>query len=126
MYRVGGFYDGTRQQIELETRYIPWPKLRLSLAYSLNLIDWDRFEDSSIHVMSGMVQYSFTPDLVLSSLIQYDDISDSIGVNSRLQWEYKPGAKMFFVINQGYVDEMTGFVIKDLELVAKVGALFRF
>ena len=126
MYRVGGFYDGTRQQIELETRYIPWPKLRLSLAYSLNLIDWDQFEDSSIHVMSGMVQYSFTPDLVLSSLIQYDDISDSIGVNSRLQWEYKPGAKMFFVINQGYVDEMTGFVIKDLELVAKVGALFRF
>ena len=126
MYRVGGFYDGTRQQIELETRYIPWPKLRLSLAYSLNLIDWDQFEDSSIHVMSGMVQYSFTPDLVLSSLLQYDDISNSMGVNSRLQWEYKPGAKMFFVVNQGYVDEMTGFVIKDLELVAKIGALFRF
>jgi len=96
------------------------------LAYSLNLIDWDQFEDSSIHVMSGMVQYSFTPDLVLSSLLQYDDISNSMGVNSRLQWEYKPGAKMFFVVNQGYVDEMTGFVIKDLELVAKIGALFRF
>jgi hypothetical protein len=126
MYRVGGFYDGTRQQIELETRYIPWPKLRLSLAYSLNLIDWDQFENSSIHVMSGMVQYSFTPDLVLSSLLQYDDISNSMGVNSRLQWEYKPGAKMFFVVNQGYVDEMTGFIIKDLELVAKIGALFRF
>ena len=126
MYRVGGFYDGTRQQIELETRYIPWPKLRLSLTYSLNLIDWDQFENSSIHVMSGMVQYSFTPDLVLSSLLQYDDISNSMGVNSRLQWEYKPGAKMFFVVNQGYVDEMTGFVIKDLELVAKIGALFRF
>jgi hypothetical protein len=126
MYRVGGFYDGTRQQIELETRYIPWPKLRLSLAYSLNLIDWDQFENSSIHVMSGMVQYSFTPDQVLSSLLQYDDISNSMGVNSRLQWEYKPGAKMFFVVNQGYVDEMTGFIIKDLELVAKIGALFRF
>ena len=49
-----------------------------------------------------------------------------MGVNSRLQWEYKPGAKMFFVVNQGYVDEMTGFIIKDLELVAKIGALFRF
>ena len=42
------------------------------------------------------------------------------------QWEYKPGAKMFFVVNQGYVDEMTGFVIRDLEVVAKVGGLFRF
>ncbi|HJN82903.1 MAG: DUF5916 domain-containing protein [Verrucomicrobiota bacterium] len=126
MYRVGGFYDGTRQQIELETRYIPWPKLRLSVDYSLNLIDWEQFEDSTINVISGMVQYSFTPDLVLSNLIQYDDISNSMGVNSRLQWEYKPGAKMFFVVNQGYVDEMTGFVIKDFEVVAKIGALFRF
>ena len=126
MYRIGGFYDGTRQQIELETRYIPWPKLRLSVDYSLNLIDWEQFEDSTINVISGMVQYSFTPDLVLSNLIQYDDISNSMGVNCRLQWEYKPGAKMFFVVNQGYVDEMTGFVIKDFEVVAKIGALFRF
>ena len=126
MYRIGGFYDGTRQQIELETRYIPWPKLRLSVDYSLNLIDWEQFENSTINVISGTLQYSFTPDLVLSNLLQYDDISNSMGVNSRLQWEYKPGAKMFFVVNQGYVDEMTGFIIKDLELVAKIGALFRF
>ena len=76
--------------------------------------------------MSGMVQYSFTPDLVLSSLLQYDDISNSMGVNSRLQWEYKPGAKMFFVVNQGYLDEVTGLVMKDFEVVAKIGALFRF
>jgi hypothetical protein len=33
---------------------------------------------------------------------------------------------MFFVINQGYVDEITGFVIRDIEVVAKVGGLFRF
>ncbi|GIT38462.1 MAG: hypothetical protein Ct9H300mP7_3830 [Verrucomicrobiota bacterium] len=126
MYTIGGFYDGPRQQIELETRYIPWPKLRLSVDYSLNLIDWEQFEDSTINVISGTLQYSFTPDLVLSNLLQYDDISNSLGVNTRLQWEYKPGAKMFFVVNQGYVDEMTGFVIKDLELVAKIGTLYRF
>ena len=54
------------------------------------------------------------------------DRSHSIGLNSRLQWEYKPGAKMFLVLNQGYVDGMTGFVISDLEVVAKIGALFRF
>jgi hypothetical protein len=30
------------------------------------------------------------------------------------------------VVNQGYVDEQTGLVMKDFEVVAKVGALFRF
>ncbi len=112
--------------IGFDTRYIPWKKLTLKASYSLNLIDWEQFEDSTINVISGTLQYSFTPDLVISNLIQYDDISNSMGVNSRFQWEYKPGAKMFFVLNQGYVDEITGFVIKDLELVAKIGALFRF
>ena len=96
------------------------------LDYSLNLIDWEQFKDSTINLVSGRIQYSFTPDLTLFNLIQYDDISKSIGVNSRLQGEYKPGANIFFVVNQGYVDEMTGFVIRDLEVVAKLGGLFRF
>jgi len=126
MYRAGGFYDGTRQQISLESFYQPWPKLLVGGEYSLSLIDWDALDESTIRLISGTLRYSFTPDLVWFNLAQYDNISKSIGVNSRLQWEYKPGAKMFFVVNQGYVDEMTGFVMKDFEVVAKVGALFRF
>ncbi len=126
MYQVGGFYDGTRQQISLETFYRPWPKLLVGGEYSVNLIDWDALDASTIRLVTGSLRYSFTPDLVWFNLAQYDNISESIGINSRLQWEYKPGAKMFFVINQGYIDEMTGLVMKDFEIVAKVGALFRF
>ncbi len=125
-YTVGGVYDGNRQQFSSTLVYRPTNRISLMLDYSLNLIDWEQFKDSTINLVSGRIQYSFTPDLTLFNLIQYDDISNSIGVNSRLQWEYKPGAKMFFVVNQGYVDEMTGFVIRDLEVVAKLGGLFRF
>ena len=125
-YTVGSFYDGDRQQLSSTLVYRPTNRISIMLDYSLNLIDWEQFKDSTINLISGRIQYSFTPDLTLFNLIQYDDISNSIGVNSRLQWEYKPGAKMFFVVNQGYVDEMTGFVIRDLEVVAKVGGLFRF
>ena len=125
-YTVGSFYDGDRQQLSSTLVYRPTNRISLMLDYSLNIIDWEQFKDSTINLISGRIQYSFTPDLTLFNLIQYDDISNSIGVNSRLQWEYKPGAKMFFVVNQGYVDEMTGFVIRDLEVVAKVGGLFRF
>ena len=125
-YTVGSFYDGDRQQLSSTLVYRPTNRISLMLDYSLNLIDWEQFKDSTINLISGRIQYSFTPDLTLFNLIQYDDISNSIGVNSRLQWEYKPGAKMFFVVNQGYVDEMPGFVIRDVEVVAKVGGMFRF
>ncbi len=125
-YTVGGFYDGDRQQISSKIIYRPTKRISVALNYSLNLIDWEHFDDSVINLVSGRFQYSFTPDLTLYNLVQYDDISHSIGLNSRLQWEYKPGAKMFLVLNQGYVDGMTGFVISDLEVVAKIGALFRF
>ena len=126
MYRVGGFYDGTRQQISIETFYRPWPKLLVGGEYSLNMIDWDAYDDSTIRLISGTLRYSFNPDLVWFNLAQYDNISKSLGVNSRLQWEYKPGAKMFLVLNQGYLDERTGLALQNFELVAKVGALFRF
>ena len=90
------------------------------------MIDWDAYDDSTIRLISGTLRYSFTPDLVWFNLAQYDNISKSLGVNSRLQWEYKPGAKMFLVLNQGYIDERTGLALQNFELVAKVGALFRF
>ena len=125
-YKVGGFYDGSRQRIGFDTRYVPTPKLKLETGYSLNLIDLEEHGDATINLVSGTVKYSFTPDLFVSNLIQYDDLSDSIAVNSRLQWEYRPGSKMFFVVNQGYVDEMTGLALQNFEVVAKVGALFRF
>ena len=67
-----------------------------------------------------------TPDFIFSNMLQYDNITESLGVNSRLQLEYKPGAKMFLVVNQGYLDERTGLVMKEFEVVTKVGALFRF
>jgi hypothetical protein len=142
MYRVGGFYDSTRQKISLEAFYRPWPKLLVGGEYSLNLINWDTpvkrliekdtyalglFDKSTIRQITGTLRYSFTPDLTWFNLAQYNNLKQSsISINSRLQWEYKPGAKMFFVVNQGYVDEMTGFVMKDFEVVAKIGALFRF
>ena len=124
--RLGGFYDGISQRYGLETRYVPWAKLTVGADYSVTYIDWDYFDESQIKMITGTLKYSFTPDLVFSNLVQYDNVSESMGVNSRLQWEYKPGSKFFIVVNQGYVDEKTGLMMRDFELVAKLGALFRF
>ncbi|MBM3878387.1 MAG: hypothetical protein FJ387_01505 [Verrucomicrobia bacterium] len=66
------------------------------------------------------------PDLTWSHLVQYDSVSGSIGFNSRLRWEYRPGQRVYLVLNQSYRPESTGLRLAGNEVVLKVLTTFRF
>jgi len=46
--------------------------------------------------------YAFSPNLVLTSFLQYDTESQNIGNNLRLRWTIKPGNDLFVVWNRGW------------------------
>ncbi len=46
--------------------------------------------------------YAFTPDLILSSYIQYDSESRDLGANTRFRWTIKPGNDFFVVWYHGW------------------------
>jgi hypothetical protein len=46
--------------------------------------------------------YAWTPNLVLSSFVQYDTESENVGTNTRLRWTIKPGNDLFLVWNRGW------------------------
>ena len=46
--------------------------------------------------------YAWSPNLVLSSFIQYDTESQNVGTNTRLRWTIKPGNDLFIVWNRGW------------------------
>ena len=46
--------------------------------------------------------YAWSPNLVLSSFIQYDTESQNVGTNTRLRWTIKPGKDLFIVWNRGW------------------------
>jgi hypothetical protein len=46
--------------------------------------------------------YAFSPDLVLTNFLQYDNQSQNIGNNMRLNWTIKPGNDLFIVWNRGW------------------------
>jgi hypothetical protein len=48
------------------------------------------------------VVYAFTPDLILSSNIQYDSESRNLGANTRFRWTIKPGNDLFVVWPRGW------------------------
>ncbi|MDQ8184487.1 hypothetical protein [Pelagicoccus sp. SDUM812002] len=68
----------------------------------------------------------FSKELVWSALSQYDNISASIGFNTRLRWTYDPGSDIYLVFNQGIDTDNDRWEYTRSELSAKVGGTFRF
>ena len=69
----------------------------------------------------------FTPDITWSTIVQYDNVSENLGINSRLRWIIEPGNEFFVVLNQGFtrIDD-TDFRSDLTEVATKVGWTFRF
>ena len=45
------------------------------------------------------LRMNFSPDLQLSSFLQYDSESKTFGANTRLRWTYQPLGELFVVYN---------------------------
>ena len=95
---LGGFYDGTLDQIQLTTTWNPTPLLTVEFAGSRDI---GRLPEGpfNVTVVGTRLRVNVSPDLSLSSYVQYDTDSDSIGVNTRLRWTFRPVADLFVVYN---------------------------
>jgi len=98
----GSFYDGHLTQWQ---NYLKWtsPRGRVQLeADSEN--DFGRLPEGNFVQRLWQLQgaYAWTPNLVLTSFVQYDTESQNIGTNTRLRWTIKPGNDLFIVWNRGW------------------------
>jgi hypothetical protein len=124
-FSFGNFYDGTRIENTSEITYAPSKHFGSILSYTKQDVQLPG-GDFDIKLASLTALVNFTPDFTWSNVVQYDNISDSMGINSRLIWEYRPGKKVFLVLNQSYLDERTGFVLKQNDTTLKLSSIFRF
>lgn len=97
----GEFYDGDwvsmRQQLSLRLSRL----VRASTTWSHHDVELPQgaFE---INLWSQGVDLSFTPDLRLNMIAQYNDTAEDLGVNIRFHWIYRPGADIFLVYNENW------------------------
>jgi hypothetical protein len=98
----GTFFDGHLTQWE---NYIKWtsPKGRVQLEADAEN-DFGRLPQGNFVQRLWQLQgaYAWTPNLILSSFVQYDTESQNIGTNTRLRWTIKPGNDLFVVWNRGW------------------------
>ena len=58
--------------------------------------------------------------------VQWDDVSDDLGLNSRLRIIFEPGRELFLVLNQGWNTFGDGFVPVGTDLRLKLAYNIRF
>ena len=58
-----------------------------------------------VGLYSQLVNFTFSPDLRLNTILQYNDLTGDLGTNIRLHWIYRPGADLFVVYNENWMAE---------------------
>jgi hypothetical protein len=98
---IGDFYTGRLTQTK---PFVNWTtcegKLRLEFS---NETDFGYLPQGNFiqRLYQLKASYSFSPDFVLSSFVQYDSIIGHTGINARMRWIIAPGRDFFLVFNHG-------------------------
>lgn len=125
-FELGEFYDGRRSVAGFDVDFLPWKRLGFEVEYAYNRVSLPSGAFDT-HITAVQMFWNFDPEMVWSHLVQYDSISESFGLNSRFQWEYRPGTKLFVVLNHSSADTRSLiFDLLDSQITMKAGATFRF
>ena len=128
--RIGEYFNGdiktvgySQGRVELTQQFSLEPSI------SFNWIDTP-VGSFRTDLLVSRVNYTFTPRMFLSGLIQYNSSSDTVSNNLRLRWEYSPGSELFVVYTEDRdTDPLRPDRYSELRnrgFVVKVNRLFRF
>ncbi len=123
-YWYGGFYEGWLDQIELQLFLRPFTWMVLELNYERNIaknLANNPDGDFDQTLFGGRLQLNFTSDMQLSSFIQYDNMSKSIGTNTRFRWTFTPKGDLFIVYNHNVAQDVEDrFGFQSNQFIAKL------
>lgn len=80
-------------------------------------------------IFSAQIEYAASPLLTFANLVQYDNLSRSLGWQSRFRWILRPGNDLFLVFAQGWLQDERGryqFAVGDRKLSGKIHYTLRF
>ena len=126
-YLVGDFYNGERTNVSGQFSWKPSRHFTLSLDYDFN--DVELPQGRFVTRLAGLsTQVMFSTNLAWITLMQYDNISEVLGVNTRLHWIPKAGQEGFIVLNHNLqdFDKNSSFHSAAADLNVKFKYTFRF
>ncbi|MBL4819428.1 MAG: carbohydrate binding family 9 domain-containing protein [Gammaproteobacteria bacterium] len=102
-YLTGEFFDGDRTNLKGSMTWNQSRFFTMSLSY-----DWNDIElpqgDFITRLSTLSTQVAFSSTLYWINLLQYDNLSEEMGINTRLQWVPRAGQEGFIVLNYNMQD----------------------
>jgi hypothetical protein len=124
----GPYWSGDADQFETGITFKIPPRFTISLNGNQTFA---RLPQGNFvaRVLSSTINFTASPLLSFSNLIQYDTESRNLGWQSRIRWILEPGNDVFFVYSQGWIQDPSGgvhFTAQDSKVSAKLQYTFRF
>lgn len=126
-FQHGKYYDGNRFQVNAGLEWRPNKYLFFKASYIYQDVKMPQ-GDFVTRLIAMNANYAINSKWSWINLIQYDNFSNSMGVNSRLHWNPQAGEDLFFVINYNFNSEkvLADLSSRNSEIVLKYTKTFRF
>ncbi|MDH3533456.1 MAG: carbohydrate binding family 9 domain-containing protein [Gammaproteobacteria bacterium] len=123
----GEFYDGSRTNLAGAVTWRQSRRFTVSASYDWNDIKLPQ-GDFITRLTSLTTEVNFSPTLYWVNLIQYDNVSEVLGVNARLVWIPTAGQEGLIVVNHGLQDRDrdNSFKSELSDINIKLSYTFRF
>ena len=114
---LGEFFNGNQYSFAgtVGYRIQPWAQWSLSINYDRIKLP-EPYNDADLWLLTSRFNITFNKSLFWSTIIQYSNQRDNLGINSRLQWRYAPLSDLYLVYNDNYFTDQFGPRFRSLNL----------
>lgn len=100
----GGYYNGKLMSVGANVGWRLRQFMQLNLRASYNQIDLPApFADARYFLIGPKIDFTFTDKIFLTTFVQYNNQQNNLGLNTRLQWRFKPVSDVFLVYTDQYM-----------------------
>lgn len=126
-YKQGDFYNGDQREYGIGLGWQPDPRFSTNFSYRYTDIELPQ-GDFITRLVSLNATVAFSSSWSWINLLQYDNLSSSAGLNSRLNWNPQAGENLYLVINYNFDSDgvFSGISARDSEIALKYSKNFRF
>ncbi|MEL7120853.1 MAG: DUF5916 domain-containing protein [Bacteroidota bacterium] len=100
----GDFFNGNRLNLlaNVNLRFQPWGNFGVSYNYN-NVKLPDNFGKREIHLLRFNGSVSFSNNMFLTNVTQYNTQTNNFGIFTRFQWRYLPMSDLFLIYTENYI-----------------------
>jgi hypothetical protein len=116
---LGGYYEGERYSLSADLQYTFRPYVNLAMVSSYNKVNQPLpYSSVDYWLLGPRLDVTFTRNMYLATLVQYNSQRERLNINARFQWRYAPVSDFYLVYTDDYFTDR--FAPKSRALILKL------